>query len=186
MPSLVGSEMCIRDSINAEYMGIIKLLEEVQTDQLPQKFDDLKFAYYTAIGTLLAKVEYEINKLQTIMKNNTYQYENYDRLILTNDYKNLNTILENDHTSIKNKQDDYMSNYAQLAVFGEQDQIFDVLTKINFEDQVKSTEQLVQIYHFIYNLFKDSKCFDPNETDYQNKLLKGVKKCINYNKELKR
>lgn len=37
------------------------------------------------------------------MKNNTYQYENYDRLILTNDYKNLNTILENDHTSIKNK-----------------------------------------------------------------------------------
>eukprot|EP00825_Cyclidium_porcatum_P005683 TRINITY_DN12787_c0_g1_i1.p1 TRINITY_DN12787_c0_g1~~TRINITY_DN12787_c0_g1_i1.p1 ORF type:complete len:267 (+),score=61.17 TRINITY_DN12787_c0_g1_i1:111-911(+) len=33
MPSLVGSEMCIRDSINAEYMGLQKKLNNMQNQQ---------------------------------------------------------------------------------------------------------------------------------------------------------
>eukprot|EP00825_Cyclidium_porcatum_P048120 TRINITY_DN7971_c0_g1_i3.p2 TRINITY_DN7971_c0_g1~~TRINITY_DN7971_c0_g1_i3.p2 ORF type:complete len:325 (+),score=36.83 TRINITY_DN7971_c0_g1_i3:118-1092(+) len=41
MPSLVGSEMCIRDSINAEYMGI---------------FDHLRGAFFRLSGTTLSVV----------------------------------------------------------------------------------------------------------------------------------
>eukprot|EP00825_Cyclidium_porcatum_P046810 TRINITY_DN7460_c0_g1_i2.p1 TRINITY_DN7460_c0_g1~~TRINITY_DN7460_c0_g1_i2.p1 ORF type:complete len:175 (-),score=20.00 TRINITY_DN7460_c0_g1_i2:270-794(-) len=50
MPSLVGSEMCIRDSINAEYMGLFQQLANKLTMHL-QKEEMVLFPYIKKLVT---------------------------------------------------------------------------------------------------------------------------------------